>query len=107
MELTSINPGEASLMARSTSTLQKKLLTQFAFVKPSPISCYNLLFKKDFWLTQVFFSIMIQLLQIELDICFVPPSGLSLVGNNFPFFLLPFLNSGLHPQHFLRLAFHR
>ena len=107
MELTSINPGEALLMASSTSTLQKKLLTQFAFVKPSPISCYNLLFKKDFWLTQVFFSIMIQLLQIELDICSVLPLGLSLVGNNFPFFHLLFLNSGLHLQHFLQPVFHR
>ena len=106
MVLTSINPGEVLLMASSTSTPQRKLLTQFAFVKPLLISCYNLLLKKDFWLTQVFFSIMIQLLQIELDICFVPPSGLSLVGNNFPFFHLLFLNSGLHLQHFLRPAFH-
>ena len=59
-------------MASFTSTLQRKLLTQFASVKLLLISCYNLLFKKDFWLIQVSSSITIRLLQIELDICFVP-----------------------------------
>ena len=106
MEITSINPGKALLMANSTFTLRRKLLTQFVFVKLLLISCSNLQFKKDFWLIQVSSSIMIQLLQIELDTCFVHLWELSPVGNNFQFFHLPFLNNGFHLQHSLRRAFH-
>ena len=106
MEATSINPGEALLMASSTFTLQRKLLTQFVFAKLSPISYYNLQFKKDFWLIQASSSTMIQLLQTELDICFVHLWALSPVENNFQVSHLPFRNNGFHLQHSLQRAFH-
>ena len=105
METTSINHGEASLMASSTFIPQKRLPTQFAFAKLSPTLYYNSLFKKDSWLTQTSSSTT-QLLQIELAICFVHLWALSHVGNNFQFFHLPILSNGFHLQHSLRRAFH-